>query len=485
MKIAVIGAKGLPVKQGGIERYCEEVYPRMVAQGHSVDLFARSSYTNSPWFSSHDFRGVQVLSLPSLPIKGIDAFTNSALATIAASGKRYDIIHIHALGPALFSWLPRIASSSKVVVTCHGLDWQRAKWGTCSRWLIHSGEMNAVRYAHKLLVVSKALQSYFQNTYGIEPFYIPNGPGTYGESDPNFTYGKSLGLQQGRYLLFLGRLVPEKRPDLLIQAFQLLKPQGWKLVIAGGNSDTTQYIAKLYNLAAENKDVLFVGELYGNRLAEIVRGAGLFVLPSDIEGLPIVMLEAMQEGIPVLASNIPPHQQLIGKERGLLFEAGNLDSCVQVLEQALQQPLVIAKMARRAQMHVQANYSWDNIVSETLKLYEQVSSSPDVLENQTYMSVEQHQREHPTLGNSPLLTKSQETSSPQLMTMTSEKTQRLQGCLQELTTLLYEETNTREFTDLENLEKILRQQMLEQISLQVDLFLSSRRQELNQLIAEK
>jgi glycosyltransferase involved in cell wall biosynthesis len=485
MKIAVIGAKGLPVKQGGIERYCQEVYPRMVAQGHSVDLFARSSYTDSPWFSSHDFRGVRVVSLPSLPLRGIDAFTNSALAAIAASGKRYDIIHIHALGPALFSWLPRIASSSKVVVTCHGLDWQRAKWGTCSSWLIRRGETTAVRYAHKLIVVSKVLKSYFQDTYNIEPVYIPNGPGTYGESDLNFTYSKSLGLQQGRYILFLGRLVPEKRPDLLIQAFQLLKSKGWKLVIVGGNSDTTQYMAKLYNLAAENQDVLFVGELYGNRLAEIVRGAGLFVLPSDVEGLPMVMLEAMQEGIPVLASNIPPHQQLIGEERGLLFEAGNLDSCVRVLEQALQQSLEMAKMAKRAQIYVRTNYNWDNIVSENLKLYEQLSSLPNVLGNRTYIPTEQHEREPPTLATRPLLTESQKTLKPQVMTMSFEKTQRLQACLQELTTLLYEETSIKELTDLENLEKTLRQQMLEQIGFQVDSFLLSRRQELNQLTDKK
>lgn len=391
MKIAVIGAKGLPVKQGGIERYCEEVYPRMVAQSHSVDLFARSSYTKLPGFSEYQFHGVRTISLPSLPIRGVDAFINSALAMIATSGKRYNIIHIHALGPAVFSWWPRIASSSKIIVTCHGLDWQRAKWGSSSSWLIRAGERNAVRYSHKLIVVSKELQSYFKKTYGIECNYIPNGPGTYEKSDPDFTYGKSLGLQQGRYLLFLGRLVPEKRSDLLIQAFKLLQPEGWKLVIAGGNSDTTRYTAQLHDLAAENKNVLFVGELYGSRLAEIVRGAGLFVLPSDLEGLPIVMLEAMQENIPVLASNIPPHQQLVGKERGLLFEAGNLDSCVQALKQALQQPLEMSKMAKVAQIHVQSNYSWDKVVSETLKLYGKLSSSPDILGNQTNISTQQHE----------------------------------------------------------------------------------------------
>ncbi|MGB7444915.1 MAG: glycosyltransferase family 4 protein [Coleofasciculaceae cyanobacterium] len=370
MKIAVIGAKGLPVKQGGIERYCAELYPKMVARGHSVDLFARSFYNESPWFSSTDFQGVRVISLPSLNFrKGLDAFVNSAQATIAVLAKHYDIVHFHALGPSVFTLLPRIASCSKVVVTCQGLDWQRAKWGNLSSNLIRLGESNAVRYAHKIVVVSKALQTYFRQTYGIDTVYIPNGPGQYSQSDSNFSYGKSLGLKQGRYLLFLGRLVPEKCPHLLIKAFQELKQEGWQLVIAGGSSDTPEFSSKLRSIAAGNKNVLFVGEVHGSCLAEIVRGAGLFVLPSDLEGLPLVMLEAMQEGIPVLASDIPPHQELIGQERGLLFKAGDVHSLVEGLSRAISQPLELATMAKRAQMNVQANYSWDKIVAENLKLY--------------------------------------------------------------------------------------------------------------------
>jgi hypothetical protein len=126
MKIAVIGVKGLPAKQGGIENYCAEVYPRMVAQGHSVDLFGRSSYTKSPWFNTYDFQGVKIVSLPCSQLGGVDAFLSSALGAITSSGTRYDIIHFHALGPALFTGLPKICSSAKIVVTCQGLDWQRA-----------------------------------------------------------------------------------------------------------------------------------------------------------------------------------------------------------------------------------------------------------------------------------------------------------------------------------------------------------------------
>ncbi|KOP27847.1 glycoside hydrolase [Hapalosiphon sp. MRB220] len=381
MKIAVIGAKGLPPKQGGIEHYCAEIYPRMTAQGNTVDLFARCSYTQDSWLVHHDFQGVRVISLPGLHIKGVDAFLTSALSAIAATGQKYDIIHFHALGPSLFTGLAKITTSAKVVVTCQGLDWQRAKWGNFSTRLIQMGEKAAVRFADGIIVVSDALKSYFLQTYGRETVYIPNAPASYGESDPNFTYATQLGLTKRRYILFLGRIVPEKRPDLLIEAFNILKPQGWKLVIAGGVSDTKSFTAKLLAKIANNPNIIFAGELRGIRLWEIVRGAGLFVLPSDVEGLPLAMLEAMQEGIPVLASNIAPHQQLICGGRGMLFESGNLNSCIRSLNWAIDHPIQMAAMAENAQKHVQLHYGWDHITSETLKLYTTLLNSPELVVN--------------------------------------------------------------------------------------------------------
>jgi glycosyltransferase involved in cell wall biosynthesis len=370
MKIAVIGAKGLPARQGGIEHYCAEVYPRLVAEGHQVDLFARSSYTEQSWFARSEYQGVQVLSLPSLNFRGLDAFFSSALGAVGSLGD-YDVIHFHALGPALFSCLPRIASltSAKIVVTCHGLDWQRAKWGQLSSRLIRTGEKTAVRFAHDLIVVSKDLQAYFHNTYGRHTVYIPTAPASYLDSDPDFNHGTSLGLEANRYLLFLGRLVPEKRPDLLIDAFQALKPQGWKLALVGGRSDTEDFAAQLAEKSMGNPDILFAGQLQGRQLAEIVRGAGLFVLPSDLEGLPLAMLEAMREGVPVLASDIPAHQQLVGRDRGVLFPAGNLEACIQAMNWAIQNPQALKGMATQAQRHVQLHHNWDHITEENLKIF--------------------------------------------------------------------------------------------------------------------
>jgi glycosyltransferase involved in cell wall biosynthesis len=377
MKIAVIGAKGLPPKQGGIEHYCAEMYPRLVEQGCEVDLFARSSYNENRWFENYDYQGVRIIPLPSLPKKGIDAFFGSALGAFATTGKRYDIVHFHALGPALFSSVARFCTDSKIVVTCQGLDWQRAKWGNVSSRVIQTGEKAAVKFASEIVVVSEALQSYFLQTYNRQTVYIPNAPAAYPKSDGNFTYGKNLGLEKERYILFVGRIVPEKRPDLLIEAFLKLKPTGWKLVFAGGVSDTKDYVATLLNQVAGSPQVVFAGELRGTRLAEIMRGAGLFALPSDLEGLPLAMLEAMQEGIPVLASDILPHQQLLGNDRGVLFAAGNVDACVGKLKWALQHPTELRNMAQIAQRHVQRYYSWERITDDNLSLYQKLLGNRD------------------------------------------------------------------------------------------------------------
>jgi glycosyltransferase involved in cell wall biosynthesis len=375
MKIAVIGSKGLPAQQGGIERHCEELYSKMVTQAHSVDLFARQSYVQCCDSRPYQVKGVRVIPVPSPTDGGMEAVVSCALAAMATSGTRYDIVHFHALGPALFSWIPKLISSAKVVVTCHGLDWQRAKWGKFSGHLLRKGERTAIRHADGLIVVSEELRSYFRDTYDREAIYISNAPGGLDASDPGFSYGESLGLAQGRYIVFLGRLVPEKRPDLLIQAFQKLETKGWKLVLVGGSSDTNDFMIQTMELARGNPNVIFTGQLVGGRLAEIVRGAGLFVLPSDLEGLPLAMLEGMQEGIPVLASNIPVHQQLLGTDRGLLFKVGDVVSCTQSLEWAIHHPHDLAVMAKNAQRYVQMNHDWNQITAQTLEMYNQLLSS--------------------------------------------------------------------------------------------------------------
>lgn len=374
MKIAVIGSKGLPPKQGGIEHHCAEIYPRMVTKGHLVDLFARSSYTGLSWRDPYDFNGVRIVSFPGSGLRGVDALVSSALSAATASLLKYDIIHFHALGPSLWTLLPKLSTTAKIVVTVHGLDWQRDKWGKFSSNLIRLGEIAAVRFAHHIVVVSEELQNYFWETYGRETTYIGNAPASYTKFDSSFSYGTSLGLEQNQYVLFLGRLVPEKCPDLLIQAFQKLEQTaGFKLVLVGG-SDNSAFTANLLKLATGRTDIIFTGELRGKRLAEIVRNAGLFVLPSCLEGLPLALLEAMRENIPVLASDIPIHRVLIGHDRGLTFCTNDLDACTSQMDWSLRHLPELTAMAKNAQAYVDAYHNWDWITTDYLNIYKKFAT---------------------------------------------------------------------------------------------------------------
>lgn len=373
MKIAVIGSKGLPPRQGGIEHHCAEIYSRIAAEGHQVEVFARSSYNHLPWNARYFYNDVQVSNIPSLPLRGIDALVNSGLAAVVASLRQFDIIHFHALGPALFSWVPRILSPrTKVVVTCHGLDWQRAKWGKTSTQLIKLGEKSAVRSAHEIAVVSEDLQRYFWDRYERRTTYISNAPASYPATDSAFAFGQSQGLAKGRYILFLGRLVPEKCPDLLVKAFLKLLPKDWKLALVGGASDTSSYTKELYQLANSSQNIVFCGELQGKQLAEIVRGAGLFILPSAVEGLPLALLEAMREGIPVIASDIPIHQKILDGDRGLLFRQDEVDDCTAAIDWATQNSDLMQVKAEKAKQYIQVYHNWDYIARDWLTLYEQL-----------------------------------------------------------------------------------------------------------------
>jgi glycosyltransferase involved in cell wall biosynthesis len=373
MKIAVIGSKGLPPRQGGIEHHCAEIYPRIAAEGHTVKLFARSSYSERGWNARYHYKNIEVTNIPSIPVRGIDAFSNSAAASLMASLGRFDIVHFHALGPAMFSWLPRLLSShTKVVVTCHGLDWQRSKWGKTSTFLLKLGERIAVKFAHEIAVVSEDLQHYFWDKYNRQTSYIANAPASYTSSDPDFTFGQAQGLTKDRYIVFLGRLVPEKRPDILIKAFKQLPEMGWKLILIGGGSDTPKYTDYLKSLVEPDPNIILGGELLGSRLAEVMRGAGLFVLPSQLEGQPLALLEAMQEGIPSVASDISVHRRLLGDERGVLFEEGSVGSCATALTWATQNLEAMRCRADKAKEYIHREHNWDYIAEDWIEAYQRL-----------------------------------------------------------------------------------------------------------------
>lgn len=372
MKIAVIGVPGIPTNQEGIGRYCQELYPRIVARGHQVDLFVQAKYHHQPWFSIYYYKKIRVISLFSLPGKILDLLVSSALNTIWASFGDYDVIHIHGLKNAWFSWFPQLFSSSRIVVTCREKDWQQSKWSQIPDWLLRWGEKTGIKNTDAIVVTSKALGKYFKEKFDVSSCFIPHAAQYSGlETDNAFTFGKALGLEKKRYLLYVGKLVPEKRPDLLIKAFQQLQLRGWKLVLAGEICNSTRYTVELLKISGEHSNIIFTNKIKARQLEEIFRGAGLLVCPSDARGLvlPQTILAAMRAGIPVLASDLPVHQELVGLDRGLLFQSGQLNSLVTELDRALSKPQLLVSIIRQGQAYVESHHSWDTITEANLSLY--------------------------------------------------------------------------------------------------------------------
>lgn len=371
MKIAVVGAPRISTPYKNIENHCEELYTRVVQKGHQVDWFVQAKYTNQSPFSVSYYKNIRVIALVSLPGKKLDFWLNSALNSICATVGNYDVIHFHDLNGAWFSWFTKLFSNSKVILTCKQLNYQKYQKRKFLDRLLISIERIAVKSADEIVVDSKTLGTYFKQEYGFASHYIPNVPSRYLPTNSDFSYGKILGLNKGRYLLHLGKLEPTQRLDLLIKAFQEVQPSGWKLVIAGEIGDYPEYVAKLLRIAKQQDNIIFVNEVRGNFLAEIVRYAGLFVVPSKEKNLrfPLQMLEAMREGIPVLASDIAIHQELIGSDRGLLFSSEQLDSLVSQLARAMSDPDLLRAAAKRAQTYVAINHNWDRVVYKNLFLY--------------------------------------------------------------------------------------------------------------------
>lgn len=265
MKVAMIGHKRVPSHEGGIEVVVEELATRMVQQGHSVTCYNRAgqhvSGKEHTTERRSEYKGIRIKYVPTIDVKGLAAVTSSFFACLAAALGDYDVVHIHAEGPAFFCWLPHLFRK-RVVVTVHGLDWARGKWkGSMGSHYILLGEKMAVRFADEIIVLNHSTQKYFQETYGRKTHYIPNGVNAAKKYDPELI-AKRYGLEKDSYILYLGRIVPEKRCDLLCDAYEMLHTDK-KLVIAGGASDSDGYMEELKARFRSNENILFTGFVDG------------------------------------------------------------------------------------------------------------------------------------------------------------------------------------------------------------------------------
>lgn len=370
MKIAMIGQKHIPSREGGIEVVVEELGKRMVQRGHQVICYNRKiNHINGKDFNGeweNDYMGIQLKPVYAIPKRGLAAVSSSIIASIQASFSSADVIHFHAEGPSFLCWFPKLFSK-KVIVTVHGLDHQRAKWGKFASFYILTGEKNAVRFADEIIVLSKEVQNYFMEKYHRETVFIPNGVNKPEIKSPKEIKEK-YGLDKDGYILYLGRLVPEKGIHYLIEAFKRIGTDK-KLVIAGGSSDTDIYHKKLKEMSKGDSRILFTGFVQGEVLEELYSNAYIYCLPSNLEGMPLSLLEAMSYGNCCLVSDIPECTEVV-EDKAEVFKRGNVEDLTRKLEKLIQDVNQVKQYKKNAESFICKKYNWDNVVSGTLEIYD-------------------------------------------------------------------------------------------------------------------
>lgn len=363
MRIAMVGQKGIPATYGGIERHVEEIGARLAERGHEVTVYARPHYTKL----GGTFRGMRIRRLPSFNTKHMDTISHCFLSTVDSLFGKYDIVHYHALGPSLFATMPRMAKA-RTVVTVHGLDWQRGKWGPMAAWFLRACERPAIHYPDRTIVVSKSLREHFLRHYGIDTVVIPNGTNPAVQRPPNKI--RKFGLDRKRYVLFVGRLVPEKGCHLLLEAFTKIRSDA-QLVMAGGSSFSDGYVDTLNRIRAGDERIHMLGYVYGDLLEELFSNAYLIVQPSFLEGFSISLVEAMSHGKAILASDIPENLEVI-EDCGATFKTQDADDLQRRLQGLLDDPGEVDQIARKCEAHGRERFSWSRIVDATEEVYREV-----------------------------------------------------------------------------------------------------------------
>lgn len=355
-------------REGGIEIVVKELCTRMARDGCQVTCYNRSGHhvSGAEYDEKIEYEGIRQKSVLTIEKKGLAAVSSSAFAALYSALGKYDVIHIHAEGPAFFAWLPKMFGK-RVVVTVHGIDWQREKWksGFGSKF-IRQGEKNAVKYADEIIVPSKGVQDYFKKVYGRETNFIPNGV-----NRPKLRAAEQIsekfGLSKDSYILFLGRLVPEKGIRYLIEAFKQVKTDK-KLVIAGGSSDTDSFERELKDLAKNDERIIFTGFVQGSLLDELYSNAYIYTLPSDLEGMPLSLLEAMSYGNCCLVSDIPECTEVV-EDKALIFKKSDVSDLWEKLQDVCNHPENVMELKKEAADFICKKYDWDDVVEKTRELY--------------------------------------------------------------------------------------------------------------------
>jgi glycosyltransferase involved in cell wall biosynthesis len=358
LRVAFIGGRGVVSKYSGIETYYEEVGRRLAGMGHQVTAYCRTYFT--PPETEHN--GMKVVRLPTIRSKHLETLVHTFLSTLHVLVQPCDMVHYHALGPALFSFIPRLAGK-KTVVTVQGLDWQRKKWGRIASAVLRLGERGAVSLPTRTMVVSQALQKHYREGYGVETSYVPNGGVLRERRLPEKIF--DWGLEPGRYILFLGRFSPEKGCHLLVEAYEKLDTD-IKLVMAGGSSYCDDYSRRLQAHAGER--IKMLDWVSGEALDELLTNAMVFVLPSDLEGLSLALLDAMGAGLCVLSSDVAENREAVD-DAGFTFRRGDAADLADRLRFLMANPAVRKAAGRAAKRRIREHYQWPQIATEIERVY--------------------------------------------------------------------------------------------------------------------
>ena len=370
MKIAMIGHKRIPSREGGIEIVVEELATRLVQMGHSVTVYNRKGKNVADKdvdlenMKLKEYKGIRIVRVPTPQAKSLNAVVYSFIATIYALFGNYDVIHYHAEGPCSMLMIPHFFGI-RTIATIHGLDWQRAKWGGFAKKFLLFGERCAAKYADEVIVLSANVQQYFKDTYNRETIYIPNGVNKTEFREPDII-SKRFGLEKGKYILYLGRLVPEKGITYLLEAYSRIDTD-IKLVIAGGGSHSSEYVQQITEFAKKDKRVVLTGFVQGNLLSELFSNCYLYVLPSDIEGMPISLLEAMSFGLKCLASDIPENTETC-HEYAQYFKKSDVDDLTRKLEESLKTP-EIYHIKDEVMDYCYTRFNWNKVTGASVRLY--------------------------------------------------------------------------------------------------------------------
>lgn len=366
-KVMMLGLRGVPHVQGGVEKHVEELSRVYVEKGWDVEVLGRKPYLTQK--QPYQWEGVTVTPLWAPVSAKFEAIVHTALGILVAACKRPDILHIHAIGPALLTPLARLFGL-KTVVTHHGFDYNRDKWGGLARKMLKTGEGAGMRFANERIAVSNHIAEAMTQRYHVPVQFIPNGVTLREDKGPSAVL-QHLDLSPKNYVVMVARIVPEKNQHDLIEAFGRMQAAGQhldkKLVLVGAADHQSAYVDEVKQLAARTPNVVLAGMQRGDDLSTLYREAALFVLPSSHEGMPIALMEAMGYGLPVLASNITANLEVALPEDDY-FPLGDTPALAQQMSAKLDKPFS-AEQAAKQSAEIAATYGWSGIADQTLAVY--------------------------------------------------------------------------------------------------------------------